>query len=221
MRLPAAGTIEIAPSLLSADFSRIAEELKIVEDLGLTIVHLDIMDGHFVPNLTFGPPVVAKLRPCSNLVFDAHLMITQPDQYIDAFIKAGADHITFHIETDVDHPDLIRRIQGAGCTAGISLNPDTPISTIKAVSSLCDMILVMTVHPGFGGQKLIDHAAAKVADVRALVGPDVRVQVDGGIDPTTAARVVQEGADTLVAGHAIFGQPDRQGALNAIRRAIP
>jgi len=219
MRLPPAGTIEIAPSILSADFARLADEIEVVRSAGLKIVHLDVMDGHFVPNITFGPPVVAQLRKHSELVFDAHLMITDPDQYLDPFIEAGADHITFHIECDVNHRVLVDRLHAASCTAGICLNPDTPVEAIREVAPHCDMVLVMTVHPGFGGQKIIPTAAAKVAEIRDLVGADVRIQVDGGIDNTTAAMVVGYGADTLVAGNAIFGQSDRNAAINAILTA--
>lgn len=219
MRLPPAGTIEIAPSILSADFARLADEIEVVRSAGLKIVHLDVMDGHFVPNITFGPPVVAQLRKHSELVFDAHLMITDPDQYLDPFIEAGADHITFHIECDVNHRALVDRLHAASCTAGICLNPDTPVEAIREVAPHCDMVLVMTVHPGFGGQKIIPTAAAKVAEIRDLVGADVRIQVDGGIDKTTAAMVVGYGADTLVAGNAIFGQSDRNAAINAILTA--
>lgn len=219
MKLPPAGTIEISPSILSADFARLADEIAVVESAGLQVVHLDVMDGHFVPNITFGPPVVAKLRRYSPLVFDTHLMISRPDQYLDAFMDAGADHITFHIETDVDHRQLVERLYARGCTAGVSLNPETPVASIAEIGPLCEMVLVMTVHPGFGGQAFMPDAAAKVAEVRKIVGPDVRIEVDGGIDPTTAGIVVGHGADTLVAGNAIFGKADRIAAISAIQQA--
>lgn len=219
MRLPDAGTIEIAPSILSADFARLADEIAVVETANLSIVHLDVMDGHFVPNITLGPPVIAKLRKYSPLAFDTHLMISEPDKHLDAFIKAGADHITFHIETDVDHYALVDRIHSQGCTAGISLNPDTPAQAIAEIAPKCEMVLVMTVHPGFGGQALIPEAAAKVAQVREIVGPNVRVEVDGGIYPTTVPTVVGFGADTLVAGNAIYGSSDRPAAIKALQQA--
>ena len=219
MRLPKAGTIEIAPSILSADFARLADEIAIVESAGVKIVHLDVMDGHFVPNITIGPPVVAKLRRYSKLVFDAHLMITDPAVYAPRFAEAGANHITFHIEAANKPQDLIDQIHKLGCTAGICLNPETPVDTIKTVGPLCDMVLVMTVHPGFGGQEFIPESAEKIAQVRQIVGPNIRVEVDGGIDPQTAPIVVSNGADTLVAGYAIFGKPDRIAAINAIRAA--
>jgi len=219
LRLPKAGTIEIAPSILSADFARLADEIAIVESAGVKIVHLDVMDGHFVPNITIGPPVVAKLRRYSKLVFDAHLMITDPAVYAPRFAEAGANHITFHIEAANKPQDLIDQIHKLGCTAGICLNPETPVDTIKTVGPLCDMVLVMTVHPGFGGQEFIPESAEKIAQVRQIVGPNIRVEVDGGIDPQTAPIVVSNGADTLVAGYAIFGKPDRIAAINAIRAA--
>ncbi len=219
MRLPPAGTIEIAPSVLSADFGQLAGEIREVAASGVKIIHLDVMDGHFVPNLTIGPPVIGKLRKHSTLVFDSHLMISEPDRYVEAFAQAGVDHITFHIEVVDDPRVMVARIHDLGCTAGITLNPETPVQAIEKVAPLCEMVLVMTVHPGFGGQQFMPEAARKVIDVRKIVGPDVRIEVDGGIDPGTAPIVVSYGADTLVAGNAIFGQPDRRAAIEAIRKA--
>jgi ribulose-phosphate 3-epimerase len=183
------------------------------------MIHLDVMDGHFVPNITIGPPVVAKLRKHSDLVFDTHLMISEPARYVEAFAEAGADNITFHIEAAGAPDQIIDRIHDLGCTAGITLNPETPVETIERVAPRCEMVLVMTVHPGFGGQVFIDEAARKVITIRQIVGPDIRVEVDGGIDPETTQTVVSYGADTLVAGNAIFGQSDRLAAMDAIRRA--
>jgi ribulose-phosphate 3-epimerase len=185
----------------------------------VNMVHLDVMDGHFVPNITIGPPVIAKLRKVSKLVFDAHLMISEPAKYAGPFVEAGADHITFHIEVSDDPPQLIGKLHDMGCTAGICLNPETPVEAIEQVAPFCDMVLVMTVHPGFGGQKFMPEAAKKVARIREIVGPDVRVEVDGGIDPQTTPIVVAYGADTLVAGNAIFAESDRMAAINAIREA--
>ncbi len=221
LRLPKAGTIEIAPSILSADFARLADEIAVIESAGVSIVHLDVMDGHFVPNITIGPPVIAKLRKASTLVFDAHLMISEPDKYAKAFVEAGANHITFHIEASVKHKALIDTLHALGATAGICLNPETPVEAIEKIAPLCDMVLVMTVHPGFGGQKFIPDAAKKVTRVREIVGPDIRIEVDGGIDPDTTPTVVSYGADTLVVGNAIFSKPDRIAAINAIRNACP
>jgi len=191
----------------------------VIESADVKMVHLDVMDGHFVPNITIGPPVIAKLREHSHLAFDSHLMISEPGKYIEAFAKAGVDNITFHIEVTDEPLRMIDRIRELGCTAGITLNPDTPVESIEKVAPLCDMVLVMTVHPGFGGQQFMDEAARKVIRVREIVGPDIRIEVDGGIDPETTPIVVSYGADTLVAGNAIFGQPDRVAAINAIRRA--
>jgi ribulose-phosphate 3-epimerase len=219
LRLPKAGTVEIAPSILDADFAHIADEIAVVESTGVNIVHLDVMDGHFVPNITIGPPVIAKLRKVSNLVFDAHLMISEPAKYAQAFVEAGANHITFHIEVAEKAEDLVDRLHDLGATAGICLNPETPVEAIEKIAPLCDMVLVMTVRPGFGGQKFMAEAAQKVTRVREIVGPDIRIEVDGGIDPNTTPTVVSYGADTLVVGNAIFSKPDRVAAVNAIRDA--
>lgn len=216
MRLPKAGTIEIAPSILSADFANLASEVQEITDAGAKIVHLDIMDGHFVPNITFGAPVVAKLREYSDLCFDAHLMIAEPEKYIADFAKAGADHITVHIETTDDPVGLIGRIHDLGCTAGITLNPATKLSAIEKVAHLCEMVLVMTVVPGFGGQSFMEDSAKKCIDLRNLVGPDIRIEVDGGVDPSTAPVVISYGGDTLVAGSAVFGKDNRKQAIDAI-----
>ena len=219
MRLPKAGTIEVAPSILSADFARLADEMAEVASAGVRIIHLDVMDGHFVPNITIGPPVVANLRKHSDLVFDCHLMISQPDKYVEPFAEAGADNITFHIEASAEPAALIEKLHELGCSAGITLNPETPVEDIQETAPLCDMVLVMTVHPGFGAQKFIPEAARKIIQVRRIVGPDVRVEVDGGIDPQTTPIVASYGADTLVAGNAIFSKGDRIAAINTIRAA--
>ncbi|MDH4238037.1 MAG: ribulose-phosphate 3-epimerase [Phycisphaerae bacterium] len=221
LRLPKAGTIEIAPSILSADFARLADEIAVIESAGVNIVHLDVMDGHFVPNITIGPPVIAKLRKCSNLVFDAHLMISEPARYAKTFVEAGANHVTFHIEVADKAEDLIDKLHEMGATAGICLNPETPVEAIEKIAPFCDMVLVMTVRPGFGGQKFMPEAAQKVTRVREIVGPDIRIEVDGGIDPDTTPTVVSYGADTLVVGNAIFSKPHRIAAINAIRNACP
>jgi len=217
-KLPKPGTIEVNPSILAADFARLADELAVVERASVKMVHLDVMDGHFVPNITIGPPVVAELRKHSKLFFDAHLMITDPRKYAPAFVKAGANHITFHIEVEKRPAELIRMLHNMGVTAGLCLNPETPVKAIEKVAPLCDMILVMTVHPGFGGQKFIASAAKKIRTIRNIVGPKIRVEVDGGIDVKTTPIVVGYGADTLVAGKAIFGEKNRIAAINAIRK---
>ncbi len=219
MKLPKAGTIEVVPSILSADFARLADEIAMVASAGVSMVHLDVMDGHFVPNITIGPPVIANLRKCSSLVFDTHLMISEPGKYAERFIEAGADHITFHIEVADEPQRLIDKLHNLGCSAGICLNPETPVEAIEGVGPLCDMVLVMTVRPGFGGQEFMTEAAKKISRVREILGPDIRIEVDGGIDAQTTPIVVSYGADTLVAGNAIFAKTDRIAAINAIREA--
>ena len=219
LRLPKAGTVEVCPSILSADFAQLANELAQVKAAGVKMVHLDVMDGHFVPNITIGPPVIAKLRKHSDLVFDGHLMISEPDEYAERFVEAGVNNLTFHIEVATQPEKLIEKLHSWGCTAGITLNPGTPVEAIKDVAPLCDMVLVMTVEPGFGGQSFIQDAAKKIIKVREIVGPGIRVEVDGGIDAQTTPIVVGYGADTLVAGNAIFGQADRIAAIEALRAA--
>jgi ribulose-phosphate 3-epimerase len=218
-RLPKVGTIEVNPSILDSDFAQLADELAVVAKAGVKMVHLDVMDGHFVPNITIGPPVVAKLRKHSKLFFDCHLMITDPRAYAPAFVRGGANNVTFHIEVEKRPSDLIKMLHDMGATASLCLNPETPVKSIEKVAHLCDMILVMTVHPGFGGQKFIPKAAKKIQVVRQIVGPGIRIEVDGGIDVKTVPIVVGYGADTLVAGHAIFSKKDRIAAINALRRA--
>jgi ribulose-phosphate 3-epimerase len=218
--LPKSGTLEIAPSILSADFANLASEIAEVTSEGIKIVHLDVMDGHFVPNITFGPPAVKSIRQCTDAVLDTHLMITDPEKYAPEFIKAGADHITFHIET-VDNPvDFMKRLHDLGVTVGVTLNPKTPVETIEEAAPLCEMVLVMTVQPGFGGQSFMDDAAQKCIRVREIVGPDIRIEVDGGIDATTIATARDFGADTFVAGNAIFGKQDRSLAIEQLRAAL-
>ena len=220
MRLPKTGTFELAPSILSADFANLEPEIAQVTDEGITVVHLDVMDGHFVPNITFGPPAVKSIRQCTDAVLDTHLMIADPQTYAPEFIKAGADHITFHIET-VDNPvDFVKRLHDLGVTAGVTLNPKTPVETIEEVAPFCEMVLVMTVQPGFGGQSFMDDAAQKCRRVREIVGPDVRIQVDGGIDATTIATARDYGADTFVAGNAIFGKDNRAEAIAQLLTAL-
>jgi len=218
-QLPKPGTIEIAPSILSADFAKLADEIAEIESAGVNMVHLDVMDGNFVPNITIGPPVIAKLRKVSKLAFDTHLMIADPVKYAKAFVDAGANHITFHIETTDEPEKLVDQLHELGCTAGICLNPETPVEALEKIAPLCDMVLVMTVRPGFGAQQFMPEAAKKIVQIREIVGPETRVEVDGGIDPQTTPIVVSYGADTLVAGNAIFSKSDRVAAIEAIRAA--
>ncbi len=219
LRLPKPGTIEVVPSILSADFARLADEIAQIEAAGVKMVHLDVMDGNFVPNITIGPPVIAKLRKYSKLIFDSHLMILKPSEFAERFLEAGVNNITFHIEVEPEPEKFIDKLHRLGCTAGITLNPDTPVELIKNVAPLCDMVLVMTVHPGFGGQSFMHDAAKKIIEVRKIVGPDIRIEVDGGIDPQTTPIAVSYGADTLVAGNAIFSKKDRAAAIEDIRKA--
>ena len=218
-QLPKPGTIEVVPSILSADFAKLADEIAEIESAGVNMVHLDVMDGNFVPNITIGPPVIAKLRKVSKLAFDTHLMIADPVKYAKARVDAGANHITFHIEATDKPEKLVDQLHELGCTAGICLNPETPVEALEKIAPLCDMVLVMTVRPGFGAQQFMPEAAKKIVQIREIVGPETRVEVDGGIDPQTKPIVVSYGADTLVAGNAIFSKSDRIAAINAIRAA--
>lgn len=219
-KLPKAGTYQIAPSILSADFANLQSEIAQVTAAGIDVVHLDIMDGHFVPNITFGPPVVKWIRQCTEAVLDTHLMIADPGKYAERFAEAGSDHITFHIETVNDPVAFVKTLRGLGVTVGVTLNPGTPVEAVQTVAPLCDMVLVMTVQPGFGGQAFMEDAAQKCIRLRQIVGPEVRIEVDGGIDATTVGKARRYGADTFVAGNAVFGKPDRAAAIAAIQKAI-
>lgn len=219
-KLPKAGNCQIVPSILSADFANLSAEIAQVTAEGIEVVHLDVMDGHFVPNITIGPAVVKWIRRCTDAVLDTHLMISDPQTYAPQFIKAGCDNITFHIETVDNAADFIKRLHDLGVSAGVTLNPKTPAKSIRKVASLCDMILVMTVQPGFGGQSFMEDACRKCAVIRQWVGPNVRIEVDGGIDATTVVIARDLGADTFVAGNAIFGRPDRAAAIAEIRNAL-
>ena len=208
----------IAPSILSADFGCLALELKKVEKAGADLIHVDVMDGHFVPNITIGPVVVKYMRKATKLDLDVHLMIENPAKYVDAFVKAGSDMITVHIETISPRglADIARKLKNRGIKLGISLNPSTPIARVKNVLNIVDFVLVMSVNPGFGGQAFIPQAVNKIRQLRAIFKKDIAV--DGGINNLTAEQVKQAGANILVAGSYIFGAKNVQDAINSLRR---
>jgi ribulose-phosphate 3-epimerase len=210
--------IRIAPSLLAADFARLEAEVAVVEGAGAAVLHLDVMDGHFVPNISFGVPVIQSLRRCSKMFFDAHLMISEPKRYAEAFVNAGCDHITFHIEVVNDPAEVVRHIRGLGVSVGVCLNPTTPASAIEPITDAVDIVLVMSVWPGFGGQSFIRHVLPKVDELSRRLGPHQRLEIDGGIDTTTIGEASAAGADTFVAGTAIFCAVDPPAAMRELQR---
>lgn len=213
--------IHVCPSILSADFSRLAEEIKDVESKGADCIHLDMMDGHFVPNLTFGVPIIAALRKHVSIPFDAHLMVEHPDVYVDGLAKAGVQYVTVHQEACPHLDSTLQHIRSAGMKCGVALNPATPVSSLSCVAAQLDMILIMSVNPGFGGQKFIPYSLDKIREARALLdsvgNTEAVVEVDGGVNADTVQAVKEAGATFLVAGSAVFGAADRAAAIAALR----
>lgn len=208
----------IAPSILSADFGRLAEEVSALDKAGADLIHCDVMDGNFVPNLTFGPAVIKAVRACTNLPLDVHLMIENPDKMLEAFAAAGADIITVHAEACPHLDRTLSKIKQLGCKAGVSLNPATSEEVIKYVSDKTDVVLIMTVNPGFGGQSFIVSQLKKISRVKEIIGSrNVQIEVDGGINPLTASECVAAGADILVAGTTVFDGNDYHKNIESLR----
>ena len=217
-----AGTIQIAPSLLSADFAALGDAIRVAQDAGADLIHVDVMDGHFVPNITIGPPVVKWLKKVARVPLDVHLMIEDPDRYAEAFVEAGAASLAVHAEAVVHLHRTVHFVKSLGVRAGVALNPATPVSALEEIAGDLDYVLAMTVNPGFGGQTFIPRSESKVKAVRALLdanGSRAPIAVDGGIDVHTAPRIVAAGADILVAGQAVFGSSDPARAIRELRAA--
>jgi len=214
--------VRIAPSILTSDFARLDQQVHALEEAGADWIHLDVMDGHFVPNLTFGPPVIAAVRKITRLPLDVHLMITDPDRWIETYREAGADLITVHAEACLHLHRTVHRIREAGARAGVTLNPATPVSALDEVLADVDLVLIMSVNPGFGGQSFIPGSVARisrVAEALHRLHSDAAVEVDGGIDAETARTVVAAGANVLVAGNFVFSASSMAGAIDTLRRS--
>ena len=215
-------TVDIAPSILSADFSRLGEEIQAVERGGATILHVDVMDGHFVPNLTVGLPVVKSLARATQLPIDAHLMISEPGRYAEQFVEAGAKMVSVHVEADAHLHRTLTSIRSAGADAGVVINPATPVESLTEALPYADYVLVMSVNPGFGGQRFIETSLDKVRRLRRLIqerGLTTRIEIDGGVDLNNIAAVVSAGAEIIVAGSAVFSTNDPEAAVRNLREA--
>ena len=220
----------VSPSILSADFTKLGADCRMVLDAGAQMLHYDVMDGHFVPNLTFGVPIIAALRKHVSIPFDAHLMVEHPDVYVDGLAKAGVQYVTVHQEACPHLDSTLQHIRNAGMKCGVALNPATPVSSLSCVAAQLDMILIMSVNPGFGGQKFIPGVLRKIREVRALAdrhfeetGHAIRVEVDGGVKTDNIGEIARAGADTFVAGSAIFGRKSKEGyreVIEAMRAAV-
>ena len=215
-------TVRIAASILSADFARLGEEIAAAERGGADLIHVDIMDGHFVPNLTMGPPVVRSIGKVAKVPLDVHLMIEEPDRYLDAFVEAGASMISVHVEALPHLHRTVQAIKALGAQAGVAINPATPVGALEEIAADLDHVLVMSVNPGFGGQTFIPRSESKIRTIRSLLaraGSRAAIEVDGGVDLTNAARLVDAGATILVAGNSIFGKPNPERAAQDLRAA--
>lgn len=215
--------VKISPSILSANFSRLGKDIELLDQCDVEMIHIDVMDGHFVPNISFGLPIIKDIRSMTKKVFDVHLMIEEPSKYVEDFVKAGADLITIHYEADRHIDRTINYIKSFGVKVGVALNPGTPVSVLKNIIASLDMVLIMSVNPGFGGQKFIPYAVDKIKEVKEmanLVNKDLMIQVDGGVDSTNIKTIVDAGANVLVAGSAVFKNGEVEKNVLALREAL-